>query len=736
MLICFRDLNDDRKIQQFKRIKEIFTNQTLSMTFVENSDFDYFLSMPQEELPSFENIKIINFYLFKINQQNAINLAYFLEKNSIWKLDLGEFETNYANANSLDMICFAIKDKLKFFSINIKPSPNDLLTKIFTPIAFFRSLETLEIKVQNDSTPELCLSKLAEIIKFNKNLKYLFLKFEGISLIALPKIFKELSDKIQKFQIHINKSPEIKWELFDDFGDLNLKNLKELNISANPINDKLLLQMRDLTSLTYEKFNTYENFLTLIEAIKSNESLQSLTISPMIISNDQLLRKFLHALELSVGIKYCRFEPKHDEYAFIDNENKVIGITKNIFDNDSSDKFKKLYLNYHLALSKSLEHNYNLLCYYVNYQYCEIGESKEKLNRIFTRNKSFSEQFRQDLSSFKSELVKKLSPNIDDEDQLERAIEVTNAVIDYFILPNTKDEKSSRLNEIFTQFSNIKFDITVNFKNDLSEFLFMLHKAIIDDSKIPKLSTLSLNQIILKTLSDKSTTGIQYRKNLQSLNLEDQEIKLITNHLFSFCDKSIKDLTLSKTNIYSETNASLASEIMPLQSDFADQSWLETSFEIPAQEDHSQEDLLNKDQVEIEIDSQVQESQISSLQNQDNEDIGEENKSSEEIMPLQSDFVDQSWLETSFEIPAQKDHSREDLLNKDQLKIEMDLQVQQSPISSLRNQDNEGIGEENNSSEILNSYEIKTSLSSPEASPSNLKSKGLARVIKKCCLIS
>jgi hypothetical protein len=689
MLICFRGLNDDRKIQEFKRIKEIFTNQTLSMTFVENSDFDYFLSMPQEELPSFENIKIINFYLFKINQQNAINLAYFLEKkSSIWKLDLGEFETNYANANSLDMICFAIKDKLKFFSINIKPSPNDLLTKIFTPIAFFRSLETLEIKVQNDSTPELCSSKLAEIIKLNKNLKNLSLKFEGISLIALPKIFKELSDKIQKFQIHINKSPEIKWELFDDFGDLNLKNLKELNISANPINDKLLLQMRDLTSLTYEKFNTYENFLTLIEAIKSNKSLQSLTISPMIISNDQLLRKFLHALELSVGIKYCRFEPKHDEYAFIDNENKVIGITKNIFDNDSSDKFKKLYLNYHLALSKSLEHNYNLLCYYVNYQYCEIGESEEKLNRIFTRNKSFSEQFRQDLSSFKSELVKKLFPNIDDEDQLERAIEVTNAVIDYFILPNTKDEKSSRLNEIFTQFSNIQFNITGDFKDDLREFLFILHKAIIDDSKIPELSTLSLNQIILKNLNDKSATGIKYRKNLQSLNLKDQEIKIITNHLFSFHDKSINDLTLSTTNIYSETNASLASDIMPLQSDFVDQSWLETSFEIPAQEDQAQFEITSQED------------------------------------------------QTQFEIPAQEDQVQEGILNKDQVKIEIDSQVQQSLISSLQNQDNREIDEENKSSEILNEDERKTSLSSPEASPSNLKSKGLARVIKKCCLIS
>jgi len=689
MLICFRGLNDDRKIQEFKRIKEIFTNQTLSMTFVENSDFDYFLSMPQEELPSFENIKIINFYLFKINQQNAINLAYFLEKkSSIWKLDLGEFETNYANANSLDMICFAIKDKLKFFSINIKPSPNDLLTKIFTPIAFFRSLETLEIKVQNDSTPELCSSKLAEIIKLNKNLKNLSLKFEGISLIALPKIFKELSDKIQKFQIHINKSPEIKWELFDDFGDLNLKNLKELNISANPINDKLLLQMRDLTSLTYEKFNTYENFLTLIEAIKSNKSLQSLTISPMIISNDQLLRKFLHALELSVGIKYCRFEPKHDEYAFIDNENKVIGITKNIFDNDSSDKFKKLYLNYHLALSKSLEHNYNLLCYYVNYQYCEIGESEEKLNRIFTRNKSFSEQFRQDLSSFKSELVKKLFPNIDDEDQLERAIEVTNAVIDYFILPNTKDEKSSRLNEIFTQFSNIQFNITGDFKDDLREFLFILHKAIIDDSKIPELSTLSLNQIILKNLNDKSATGIKYRKNLQSLNLKDQEIKIITNHLFSFHDKSINDLTLSTTNIYSETNASLASDIMPLQSDFVDQSWLETSFKIPAQEDQAQFEITSQED------------------------------------------------QTQFEIPAQEDQVQEGILNKDQVKIEIDSQVQQSLISSLQNQDNREIDEENKSSEILNEDERKTSLSSPEASPSNLKSKGLARVIKKCCLIS
>ena len=690
MLICFRGLNDDRKIQEFKRIKEIFTNQTLSMTFVENSDFDFFLSRPQEELPSFKNIKIVNFYLFKINQQNAVNLAFFLEKNnSIVKLDLGEFETDYANANSLDMICFAIKDKLKFFSINIKPSPKDLLTKIFTPIAFFQSLETLEIKVQNDSTPELCSIKLAEIIKLNKNLKNLFLKFEQISLIELPKIFRELSNKIQKFKIHINKSPEIKWELFDDFSDLNLISLKELSISANPINDKLLSQTRDLKSLTYEKFNTSENFLTLIEAMKSNKSLQSLTISPMIIGNDQLLGKFLRALELSENlneVKYCDFAIE-DKYTFIDNENKITDINKVELDG-SSDEIKKLYLNYHLALSKSLEHNYNLLYYSVNRGYFKIGESEEKLNRIFTRNKSFSEQFRQDLSSFKSELVKKLSPNIEDEDQFKRAIEVTNAVIDYFILPNTKDEKSSRLNEIFTQFSNIQLDITANFPVDLREFLFMLHKAIVDDSIIPALSSLSINQIILKTLSDRSETRIKYRENLQSLNLEDQEIKIITNQLFSFLDKSINDLDLSATNIYSETNASLASEIKPLQSDYVDQSWLETSFEIPAQEDNFQEDHSQEDH--------------------------------------------------SQEDHSQEDHSQEDLLNKDQVEIEIDSdsQVQESQISSLQNQDNEDIGEENKESKMLNNTEIETSSPSPEASPSNLKSKGLARVIKKCCLIS
>jgi len=558
-------------------------NPPLSVTFIKPSDLAYLLSVT-ERLPSLTDIKTISFIDFKCDRKNCENLTFFLTKTrEIVKLDLGQFKTGLEEVRFLEPIFEITKNDLMHFSLSLQilPSQKLILEELFSYLKITRNLHSLNLKIQNNSIDDISLKGLNKAINSNINLKIIFLKFKKISQNQLMILFRHLSSQIKNLSIHVyevdinqNKKP---WEIFEDFSHLNLK---ELSISANLVSNKLLLYQKNLQSLTYMSINSVENFLTLIDAIKSNKSLKSLTISPIITSNNELLKKFVQALELT-KIRCYKFEYEFEfdhKYIWIDDKNKVIKLSHDDLKKDSEERNTRwqLFVNYYKAIINSLKHNFSLdesriICY-TDFKSDEIRELNQELDQIKRRNKSLGEmQSQKDLVDFRHDLIEELSGKISDEEKIQRAIQIANAVTDYYISPFPKDKVSNRLNEIFTQIFEIQSANNLQITFDPIDIFFKINKAIFESNHSEKsnLFSLSLNQVFSKILSDESEDRIT----LQSIDPSNREMQIIANHLLDYCKKT-------KENFLDTSFEFASRDVTDHSTDYIqDDSFLDTSLE-------------------------------------------------------------------------------------------------------------------------------------------------------------
>jgi hypothetical protein len=390
----------------------------------------------------------------------------------------------------------------------------------------------------------------------------------------LLNLYKSLDNtKIENLDICYDKFFDDQSSSIDDFSDFRFPELKSLHVfNENKHNSTLISKNTNLQKLLIYNFESSDYFLKVIEAIKSNQLLKKFKIN-FILSNAVLVKKLALEIELHKNLEEIEIDYYGDgdpvNIPYFESASSLIHINL-LNDIHPYDQITLRYENFsecYEIFVNSFEHNFkitssSIISVFNHFIYFpdslddftpenkkniqevmmpRIEGLNKKMIHILNRNRSFSKELRQDITDFKSGLINKLTLEVDSADLIERVIKVTNAVIDYFVLPIiATDEKSSKLNQIFTEFERQFSDKK---QDDLSTDFAILISVIVNpeigcEEYPPKLSEIIIKNLFSETLNDQLEDRVKFRKNLQDLKLQINEINIIRDYLIDFyCHK-------------------------------------------------------------------------------------------------------------------------------------------------------------------------------------------------------